>query len=175
MTDTNPQIPETSATSANTGNIVALPAKAGEQRPSDKVIGFVKRHPVLTVAGGIAAGALVTALLPRRMTRGVASKAVGLAEVAGTSTMLFGKRMGNKAHDLGEDMLDSAHSFGDKAEKASDAALSRLQKIGTAALAAVAAAGHTAVRKASHLGDAASDGSHKVADFAAEMKKKVAG
>lgn len=181
MTDTDPHMPATSATSANTGNIVTLPSRAEAERPSDKVIAFVKRHPVLTVAGGVAAGALVTALLPRRVTRKAATRALGVAEMAGTSTLMFGKRAKHKAHDLGDDVFETVHiiadKFSGKTEKASDAALGRLQKFGTLALAAVASARRSAEKNAVKLGDAAADGTHKLADLtdglAKDLKKKV--
>lgn len=173
MTKTESNTPSASATDGNVGNVVILPSKAAEQRPSEKVVAFVKRHPVLTAAGGIAAGALVATLLPRKMTRGVAAKALGLAEAASASTVLFGKMAGEKAHELGDDAREKAHVLGDKAEAASDYAAVKLEKFGIAALAAATALAKATGKRASQLGDAASDGSHKIVDLAGELRQRI--
>jgi len=173
VTKTESNTPSASATDANIGNVVVLPSKSTEQRPSEKVIAFVKRHPVLTAAGGVAAGALVAALLPRRMTRGVASKALTLAEAASASTMLFGQKASEKAHELGDDAREKAHVLGDKAEAASDYAAARLEKFGLAALAAATAMAKATGKRASQLSDAASDGSAKIVDLAGELRQRV--
>lgn len=173
MTQTESNAPSASATDANVGNVVVLPSKAPEQRPSEKIVAFVKRHPVLTAAGGLAAGAVVAALLPRKVTRGVAAKAIGLAEAASASTVLFGKKAGEKAHALGDNARNTAHMLGDKAETATDFAALKLEKFGLAALAAASAVAKATGRRASQLGEAASDGSHKIVDLAGDIRQRI--
>lgn len=124
MSKTEPtthKIPETSASGANTGQVVALNAAKAEPRPSEKVVAFVKSHPVLVVAGGVAAGVLVSALLPRRLTRGVLSRGLSkgahLAEAAGAATALFGKEAAEKVHDLSHGAQAGRHDRRPRREK----------------------------------------------------------
>lgn len=180
MADSDPTTPSTSATSANTGNIVALPKAARAERPSEKVIGFVKRHPVLTAAGGVAVGAAITALLvPRPMKRKAATRALSLAQTASAATLLFGKRAGDQIRELGHQASDGTHAalegLESRSEKVGDFAASKLEKLASAALAAASSFGRASGDKVEKLSDAASEGSHKVADFAENLRKKVRG
>lgn len=177
MADSDPITTETPAPDAKAGNIVVLPATEKAQRPSDKVIGFVKRHPALTAAGGLAAGALVVALLPKRMTRGVATKAIGLAETAGASGVLFGKRaakqlgrMGKTAHHQAHDTLGEIE---EKVEEASDYAASKLEKLASAAVVAATAFGQLSRKQAERLGEAAEEGAHKASEMAHDLRRKI--
>lgn len=142
-------------------NVTHLPAKLEAERPSDKVIAFVKRHPVVVVAGGLALGAAVSALLPRRTTRRWLSRAVGMAEAAGATGLLFGREAGEKAHDLGSTAGRKASLFASRAEKAGDVAAARIEKYGLAALAAAGSLGRTTARKAGELGESAADRSSR--------------
>ena len=164
---------ETSKAAAKGTNVVALPAKVAEPRPSDKVIAFVKRHPVITVAGGIAIGVAVSALLPRRASRKLLGKAVDLAEVAGAAGVVLGKQAGEKAHDVGVGARKQASVFAGKAEKAGDLAVLNLEKYGLAAVAAASALGKATAKRASRLGDVAADTAHRLGDAAAERSVKV--
>lgn len=181
MTKTDPSKTEVSKGTSKSTNVVTLPAKAVEQRPSEKVIAFVKRHPVITVAGGVAVGIAVSALLPRRATRLVPrrasrkllEKAVDLAEVASAAGLVLGKQAGEKAHDVGVGARKQAYVFADKAEKASGIAVLNLEKYGLAAVAAASALGRATAKRASKLGDVAADAAHRLGDTAAERSAKV--
>ncbi|MFC0203377.1 hypothetical protein [Novosphingobium soli] len=168
MSKTDPSIPASNGT-----NIVALPAKTGEQRPSEKVIAFVKKHPVMTVAGGIAIGVAVSALLPRKASRRLLGKAVDLAEAAGAASAVFAHQAGDRAHDLGIDARKRASVFATKAEKVGDRALINLEKYGLAAVGAASALGRTTARRASRLSDAAADQANRLGDVAAVRSAKV--
>lgn len=174
MSKTDPTTPaqtvESQPTSpGNTGgtNVVTLPAKVIEERPSDKVIAFVKRHPVITVAGGIALGVAVSALIPRRTSRKFLGKAVDLAEAAGAASVVLGKQAGDKAHDVGSGARKQASIFADKAEKAGDVAVHNLEKYGLAAVAAASALGKATAKRASRFSDVAADAAHRIGDAAA--------
>ncbi|MBT0669045.1 hypothetical protein HT136_11790 [Novosphingobium profundi] len=177
MADSEPTIPATSATSANTGNIVALPGQKQRERPSSKVLGFVKRHPVVAVAGGLAVGAAVAALLPRRITRGPAIRAMNLAEAAGTSTALFGKRAGSHIKRLtgraGDEAHEALYGIEAKAERIGDFTATRLEKLATIALATASSLGKLGGKQAERLEDAASEGTHKALDIAESLRKKL--
>ncbi|MCT2400824.1 hypothetical protein [Novosphingobium mangrovi (ex Huang et al. 2023)] len=168
---TNPDIPE------QANNVVPLPAVVPQPRPSDKVVSFVKRHPALTVAGAVAAGVAVSALLPRRMggkaSRKMLGKALGAAEAAGAATMLFGREAGEKMQSLGLGARKQAADFADKAEDAGHRTASRIEKYGAAALAAAGALGRATARRTSDLGETASDKAARIGDAAAERSQKV--
>ncbi|MGF7152805.1 hypothetical protein [Novosphingobium gossypii] len=160
-------------TSAQGANVVALPAKVAEPTPSEKVVAFVKRHPVLTIAGGVAIGVAVSALLPRRFSRRVVARTLDFAEAAGTASVVLGRRAGDKAHDVGIDARKQASRLADRAEKASDLAVLNLEKYGLAAVATVSALGRATARRASRLGDAAADTANRIGDAASVRSNKV--
>ncbi len=168
-TPTSTGKPKAAAAKGSAGtNVVALPAKASEERPSDKVIAFVKRHPVIMVAGGIAVGVAVSALIPRRTSRKFIGKAVNLAEAAGAASVVLGKQAGDKAHDVSVGARKQATVFAHKAEKAGDVAIHSLEKYGLAAVAAASALGKATAKRASRFSDVAADAAQRIGDAAAE-------
>lgn len=182
VTKTKPTAAETNAAATidtpEGARVVALPAVKAQPRPSDKVIAFVKKHPAITVAGGIALGVAVSALIPRKGSRRLLGKAVELAEAAGAASLLFGRQAADKAHDAGDGAMKQASLFAGKAGKASDFAVANLEKYGLAAVAAASALGRATARRAGTLGgtlgDAAADGSakvlHKAGDIAGRLR-----
>ncbi len=173
MSETDHNAPKTSAMDGNPGNIIALPTKAAPERPSVKVIAFVKKHPGVMVAGGIAAGVAVAALLPRKYTRGVTSKAMGLAQAAGSASFMFGRRAGMKVKELGHTTADSAHLLEDQAVDASKIVAARVERIGVGALALAAAIGRATGKQAARIGEAAHDGSAKIVHVAEDLRHKI--
>ncbi|KHK91266.1 hypothetical protein [Novosphingobium malaysiense] len=172
MTDTDPT--KQPATTQHSNNVVPLQAQPAEKRPSEKVISFVKRHPVLTVAGAVAAGVAASALLPRKTSRKVVDKAFGMAEAASAATMMFGRRAEDKAHAVGSDARKQAAVLGEKAEKAGHVTALRLEKYGLAAMAAASALGRSAAKRASKLGDAAAEKATRIGDAASEKSHEIA-
>jgi hypothetical protein len=170
---TPPQTGTAPKTTAKGTNVVTLPAKTAKQRPSDKVVAFVKRHPVITVAGGIAVGVAVSALLPRRTSRKLLAKAVDLAEVAGATGAVFGKQAADTAHDVGISARKQGSVLVDKAEKVGDIAVSNFEKYGLAAVTAAGALGRATAKKATRFGDVAADTAHRFGDAAAERSVKL--
>ncbi|WP_395333426.1 hypothetical protein WBP06_07595 [Novosphingobium sp. BL-8H] len=169
MSDAETKKPAQSATDANLGAVVPIRPAAEANSPSRKVIAFVKEHPVLVIAGGIAAGAVVSALLPRRITRKAASRTVELAEAASSAALLFGRNASSKAHDLGIGAKREAGHFADRAEKASGNAAERLERYGMAALAAAGALGRATADRAEKVSDAAAKKAGKITHDAAEV------
>ena len=179
MSEAEPKTPAQSATDANLGAVVPIRAKPAEdERSSRKIVAFAKEHPVLVVAGGIAAGALVSALLPKRLTRGVAGKAlnrsVALAEAAGGAAALLGRNTSDKAHDLGIGAKREASHLADRAEKVGGAAAERLERFGLAALAAAGALGKATAEKAGTTAEKASKLGHDAAESASETSHRFA-
>jgi hypothetical protein len=188
VTETDPNNPETQQAQTQANNVVPLPAPVKEQRPSEKVISFVKRHPVVTVAGAVAAGVAVSALLPgkpgHKTGRKLLGKALSAAESAGAATLMFGRDAGEKMQTLGAGTRKQATALAEKAEHAGHDTASRLEKYGLAALAAAGAfrraaakrageLGDAASETATHIGDAASEQTHKVKTMAGDLKKRI--
>jgi hypothetical protein len=165
--------PKAAAKGTGGTNVVTLPAKYVEERPSDKVIAFVKRHPVITVAGGIALGVAVSALIPRRTSRKFLGKAVGLAEAASAAGVVLGKQASEKAHDAGVGARKQASVLAHRAEKAGDVAVHSLEKYGIAAVAAASALGKATAKRASRFSDVAADAAHRIGDAAADTAHRL--
>jgi|3_EtaG_2_1085321.scaffolds.fasta_scaffold23686_4 uncharacterized membrane protein YebE (DUF533 family) len=173
MTDSDPNAPEipTSATGAN--NVVPLTPAKTELTPREKVVGFVKKHPVITVAGGLALGVAASALLPRKTGRKLIGRATKLAEAAGAATVMFGRETSEKAQELGVEARESAGKLASTAERASSATAASIEKLALAAVAAAGAFGRTTARKASKVSEAAAEKGHEIADMASELKKRA--
>lgn len=154
-------------------NVVALSPRPADQRPSEKIVAFVKRHPALTVAGGLALGAAVSALIPRRVSRRWVNKATGLAETAAAASAVFGRQVGAQAHDLGSDARKHGVRVAEAAEKAGDVVLHKLEKYGLSAAATAGSLGRATAKRASRVGDVAADAAHRVSDAAAESSTKA--
>lgn len=182
MSETDPTIPAASgpATSGKSGsNVISLPAAATAERPSDKVIAFAKNHPVLIVTGALAAGVLVSALLPRKSGRRLAGKAVDIAKATGAASLLFGRKVDSKANALSDGVRKQATLFAGKAETTGETVVHHAEKYGLAAIAAAAALGRATAKRAGHLGghlgDIAADKAGKLGDIATQKSAKVTG
>jgi len=165
--------PATSAIDANAtpaGEVVTLPGAQPEPSPAGKAVAFAKKHPVITVAGGLAIGIAVSALLPRKATRKFAGKALKLAEATGATSMLLGGELAGKAEKVGVSAKKQAGMAAVKAEKAG---LAAYKQVSTLALAGLAAASAISKATASKASEVASDTSDRVVDFAGEMKKRI--
>lgn len=156
-TDENPSATstETKAPPATGTNVVALPARPEKARPSDKVVAFVKEHPVLTVAGGIAVGLAVSALLPRKGSRKLAKRAFGLAEVAGSAALTLGRNFTEKAEEAGSKAGKRAGILSHQAEKFGESAADKVSHLGHAAMEQAGRFGSGAAKRAGELGEAA--------------------
>lgn len=105
--------------------IAAAPSPEGEDtRPSSKVAGFVRDHPALVVGGGLVAGALAAALLPK----GNRKRMSGLAQAATTAGIAYGRaaweRASETGHELRERGEDLAGRAGEHASRLGEAAAS---------------------------------------------------
>ncbi|MCJ2177542.1 hypothetical protein [Novosphingobium album (ex Hu et al. 2023)] len=182
MTKTEPTNPVTPSPMAN--NVVPLPAAVEEPRPSEKVLTFVKSHPVLTAAGAVAVGVAISALLPRKTGRKALGKALNLAEAAGAAALMFGRNAGEKAHDLGSGAKTQASLLSSKAGDAGQLAAEQLEKYGLAAVAAASALGRatakrtgklseTAAEKAMEIGQDADGRSQRVIAAISDLRKRM--
>ena len=173
VTDNEPTTPSTAPGSADGTNVVPLGPVPAEPTPSEKIIGFVRKHPVATVAGGIAIGVAISALLPRKSGRKLLGRAVNLAEAAGAASVMFGRETSEKAQGLGREAKNKAGELASRAGEAGDATAARLEKIGLAAMAAATALGKATTKRAEKIGHAASDTGHHIADMAGDFRQRI--
>lgn len=166
-----PHAPETAE--RPTANIVLHPAPLQEAGAAAKAIAFVKKHPVMTVAGGIAIGVAVSALLPRKASRKALGRAFDLAKATGAATLLAGHEVAGKAEKLGYSAKRQAGIAAERAEEYGEKAADRVTALGLAALAAASAFGKSTASRAEHLGDAAAERSGRVIDLAGELRKRI--
>ena len=154
-------------------NVPAKETETASERPSTKVIAFVKKHPVLMVAGAVAAGVAVSAMLPRKTSRRFLGKALHLAEATGAAGMIFGREAKDAGKQLGRNARRQASWLGHRAESAGGATAAQLEKFGVAALAAASALGRSTTERAGKLGDAAEDTASRIGDVAAARSRKI--
>ena len=114
----------------------------------------VRDHPVLVVAGGIALGAVVAALLPKRTKGRISSSARKLASVAGTAGLALGREVIEKSaqareagRDFGRQAIDRAEVAGSELRHSGEAAREKAED----ALSTAGDAGSKLLRKASEF------------------------
>jgi hypothetical protein len=139
-------------------NIIDLPARTNDS-PQRKASDFVREHPVLIVAGGVALGALAAALLPKSTRRRLTRRAGGLIEVATTAGLALGREALLRAESTGSDIRKQGRALADRAESLGETAASRAGEFGSAA--------------ADRVGRMASPASQAAADFAGKVMEKA--
>lgn len=142
-------------------NVVELPRK-DEADDSSTVGSFVRDHPLLVVAGGIALGAIAASFLPRGTGRRLVRRAASLAELAGTASALLGSQMLDKAQAAGAGMREQGGAMADRLERLGEDASSRIGQLGEAAGA-----------RFEKLIDPVENAASKVAKKAAELRARV--
>lgn len=95
---------------------------------------FAKEHPVLTVAGGLAAGALVAALLKPQTARALGRRALAFGAVAAEGALLYGNRALDSAGDAGADAKERIGDFGGTVAGGASDLAKEAERIGQAAL-----------------------------------------
>ncbi|MBW8755462.1 MAG: hypothetical protein JF595_15220 [Sphingomonadales bacterium] len=97
-------------------NVVKLPERSGEDA-GNTVVDFVREHPGLVVAGGVALGLVAGALLSRGSGRKLARHALTLAEVAGTASLALGRQAAERAEEAGSELRRQGEAIAEKAGK----------------------------------------------------------
>ena len=99
------------------------PLPAGE--PPESLADLAREHPGLVLAGGLAVGLLVGALIPRRKGGQLLRNAASLAAVAGELALALGEQTREKAEDARERIVDLSHKAGDAGRRATHAGLEK--------------------------------------------------
>ena len=92
----------------------AVPVRADS--PVKPVTDFVRDHPVLVLAGGLAAGVLAAAFIPRRNRTRIARGASHLAEVAAAAGLALGRQAWEKAESASSEVRRHGGSLAGKVE-----------------------------------------------------------
>ncbi len=110
-------------------NVVTLPQNDEAVPPHKRAAAFVKEHPVLTIAGGLAVGAVAAALIPRKNRRyvarqgsliadaiaaasaSVAQQALGSLETASSGVRKGAQAVASRAEHAGEAVIEGARSI----------------------------------------------------------------
>lgn len=89
--------------------------KGRQEGPASNVAQFVRDHPGLVVAGGLALGLVAGGLLARGSGSKLAKRAVSLAEIAGTAGLAFGRDALERAEDAGGELRKQGGALAGKA------------------------------------------------------------
>ena len=102
-------------------NVVALPTKEEPTTPQAKVVAFVREHPVMTIAGGLAVGAVAAALVPRRNRRYVARQSSMLADAIAAASATIAQQALASLDTASTGVRRGASAVASRAESAGDA------------------------------------------------------
>lgn len=134
------------------GNVVSI-SPSGDEKPDPLATAsqFIKDHPLLVIAGGIAVGAVAAALLPKGTGRKMVRRAATLAEAASAASLLLGKTAWARAEDAGHDLREYGSAAGDRIERLGGAAANRVQEFLAPAGSVAARTGQRIAEKATEL------------------------
>lgn len=134
---------DSSASGATATNVVVLPQRDEVAPPQNRAVAFVREHPVMTIAGGLALGAVAAALIPGRNRRyvarqgsliadaiaaastAIAHQALGTLDTASTGVRRGTRAMASRAEHAGEVVVDKAGSAAQAAFERAQALLGR--------------------------------------------------
>lgn len=134
--------------------------------PAAAVVQFVKDHPVVAVAGAVAIGAVVSALLPRRAGRKLAGRAAQIIEIASVAGLALGRDAVERAESAGSSLRRQGESLADRAGTLGSSAADRVGRIGGAAADRIEQLVAPAGRAAASVGS-------EISDRAAELRKRI--
>jgi hypothetical protein len=137
-----------------------------DQSSDSKVIAFVREHPVATIAGAAVVGVIVSALLPRRATSRLASRAAQLVEVATVAGMALGRDALEKAGETSGDLRRRGGDFAGRASELGGAAYDRAQRAGGHAVERIEDLIVPAARAAGSAGE-------RILDAAQKLRKRI--
>ncbi len=170
------EIKPVSANDANSipsTNVVALARRPEPVTPSDKAISFVKDHPVLTVAGGLAVGLVISALIPKSFGRKLRRRAYDLADAGAAAAVAFGHDAADAAEDGGRIARKKAKLLANSAERLGEKAAVKAERLGVAALGTASAFGHAAAERAERFGSSAADHAESLSGRASDRLSQL--
>jgi hypothetical protein len=125
---------DTGQRAAGQTNVVMLSPKPEPESARDKASAFVREHPALTIAGGLAVGAVAAALIPRRNRRYVARQGSMLAEVIAAAGASIAQQALASFDTASTTVRDGAQSLAHRAEHAGEVAFEKADRARHAAM-----------------------------------------
>jgi hypothetical protein len=158
------------------------------RRSSVSLAEIAQDHPGLLLAGGLAAGLALGALLPRKPVRKAARGTAHLAEFFGAAGLALGRQAIGLAASTGSVLRSRSETAAERAEEFGENAAEQLGRLGETVAERAEDLGEGAIEQLSRLGDAAREqvrrvigpadgaatrlGNH-IAEKAAEVKAKL--
>lgn len=93
--------------------------------PPQTLADIAREHPGLVLAGGLLAGLVVGALIPRRTGSRLLRNAASVAAVAGELAVVFGEQARERAGETREKLADLTEKAGDATRRAARAGRER--------------------------------------------------
>ncbi len=123
------EIEKDETSEAGTGdNVVVLPAR-DDDAATHPAVQFAKDHPVMTVAGGLAVGALAAALIPRRNREYVTRKSSAFADAVTTAGAALLAQAMEHAEAAGSGVRNQAGALADRASQLGGAASDKVHSL----------------------------------------------
>lgn len=117
---------------AGSGNVVALPT-APKEKSYKKVANFVHEHPLMTVAGGLAVGALAAALLPKRNRAYIAKRTSLWADAVSAASVAIAQQALMRTEAAASQVRNHADALAGRAEHLGQVTIGGVEKFGEAA------------------------------------------
>ncbi len=140
----------------NEAPVVETRSDKREERQT-AVTEFVRDHPLLVIAGGVTAGLVIGALLPRRTGKAIVRRTSALSELAAAAALSFGKDAADRAGDASDTIRKGSHVLADRAEDWTAIALKGASVFAQSAADNIGKLSAAAADKAEDLGDSAAD------------------
>ncbi|PLK25971.1 hypothetical protein [Novosphingobium sp. TH158] len=122
---------ETALTEPHDGSLPALPlAKIPDAEPPETYSDLARDYPVALVAGGLVAGLLAGALMPRGLGRKVGRGLVSGAVLAGELGLAYSQQAARKAGDAGRDGREKVIELGSQARAAGSRTATSSKELG---------------------------------------------
>jgi len=112
----------------DSGDQPVLPT-ADQQPIHQQAAQFARQHPVITVAGGLAIGALAAALIPDRNRKYIARQSSQLAEAITATGAAIAQQAASQASSAGSTLRDQAASLAERAGQAGHASIEQAQAL----------------------------------------------
>ncbi len=126
-----PPVEDTKSTNAADPQENVPAVSEAEQQPVHrKAASFVQEHPIATIAGGLALGALAAALIPRRNRTAIARKTSVWAEAVTAASGAIAHQVINQIETAASGVRSQSHTLSDRAQRAAHSALGKTEGFG---------------------------------------------
>ena len=110
-------------------NVVALPQMDEPVSAQTKAVAFVREHPVMTLAGGLAIGAVAAALIPRRNRRYVAKQGSMIADAIAAASASIAQQAVTSLDSASSGVRRGSQAVQASVEHAGEAAYGRAKSL----------------------------------------------